>query len=287
MRNLIPVMTVVAALLPSWAGYAVPRPAADATRPAQICDAGSRDVVALPIDQYRRALKLDDAQRAALDGLATAITKAAQDIKLACPSELAPSAPARLATMQARIEAMNAAVAAVRQPLEKFYGALDDEQKEQVVAITQRQGRTGGLLDQDCAAAQAGVVEWPTAEVEQAVHPSDAQRASLVVLQAAVAKAGDIAKGECATETLLTPPARLAATGKRLDTLARSVKAVSGPLDDFYATLDDDQKARFDAISLSPTSQADQSSKPKPAASGHRYHFVNFGYLIRRFLRSF
>jgi hypothetical protein len=253
-----------------------------------MCEAGSRDVTALPIDQYQRTLKLSDEQRAALDEFAGAVTKAAQDTKAACPTEPAPSAPARLADMQQRIEATNAAVATIGAPLEKFYRLLGDEQKEQVIAIGQRQGPRGSLLDQDCRSGQAGVVEWPTQEVEQAVHPTDAQRASLTVLEAAVAKAEDIAKAACSTDSPLTPTGRLAATGQRLDALLQSVKAVREPLDDFYATLDDGQKARFDTILLSATAQADQTSKAKSAvASTHRRHFISLGYLVRRILHSF
>ena len=288
MRNLIFVTAVTAAMALSNAGVAAPRSGADnAPRLTRMCDEGSRDVIGLPTEAYQRALKLNDEQRGALGEVSAAATKAGQDTRAACPSEIAPTAPGRLAAMQKRIQAMVDAVATVRPRLEKFYGLLDDEQKEQVIAIDQRSARRGLLTDQDCNTAQAGVAEWPIADVERAVHPNDAQRASLVVLQAAVAKAGETAKGSCPTESPLTPTARLAAVGQRLDAFLRSIKAVRGPLDDFYATLDEDQKARFDAISLAQTSQSDQSSKAKAVASGHRHHFVNVGYLIRRFLHSF
>ena len=59
----------------------------------------------------------NDAQRAALDDLANASVKAAQDIKAACPTQIALTAPARLAAMQQRIEAMISAVDTVQPPL--------------------------------------------------------------------------------------------------------------------------------------------------------------------------
>ena len=46
----------------------------------------------------------------------------------------------------------------------------------------------------------------------------------------------------------MTPPARLAAIGKRLDTMLQAVKQVRAALEDFYATLSDEQKAQFEAI---------------------------------------
>ena len=88
---------------------------------AQMCGEDSRDIAGLPIDQIRSALALNDAQRAALDDLANASAKAAQEIKAACPTENSLTAPARLAAMQQRIEAMISAVEIVQPPLQKFY----------------------------------------------------------------------------------------------------------------------------------------------------------------------
>ena len=288
MRTLIRISPIVIVLLLPGAALSAPRTNADTpSRFARLCEAGSRELAGGPTDQYRRALTLSEAQRSELDALAGAVGKAAQDIKTACSSEIAPSAPGRLAAMQARLEAMITAVATVRAPLEKFYGLLNDEQREQAIAIGQRQGARQSLLEADCGAGQAGVVEWPAADVERAVRPSDAQRASLTVLEAAVAKSGEAAKGSCATDTLLTPTARLAAVGARLDVWLASVKAVREPLGDFYATLSDDQKTAFDAISQSPSAAVDQSSKTKPAMAVHHHHFISAGYIIHRILHSF
>jgi hypothetical protein len=290
MRNFVPVTAVAAALLMPLGGFAAPRIGAEgagAGRLTQMCTEGSRDVAGLPVDQFQRTVQADDAQRAALDDLANATTKAAQDIKAACPAETALTAPGRLAATQMRIEAMLAAVAIVRPPLERLYGLLSDEQKEQIVALgrNQRQGRAGSLLDKDCGSAQASVTAWPAADIERTVHPTEAQRASLVALQDAAAKAADISKSSCPADDLLTPTARIAAVGKRLDTLLEAAKTVSAPLNDFYGMLDDEQKARFNAISLPQTSQA-EPPKPKPTTV-HRRHFVSLEYFIRRLFRGF
>jgi hypothetical protein len=287
MRNLIRITAVAAALSMSSDGFAAQRNHGDGAaggRLTQMCDAGSRDIAGLPVDQYRRTLQADDAQRAALDELAKATLKAAQDIKAACPTEPALTAPGRLAAMQKRLETMLAAVATVRPPLEEFFALLSSEQKEQIIGLgrNQRQGRSGGLLDQDCGSARSSVTEWPTAGIERSVHPTEAQRASLVALQDAAAKAAEMSKGSCPAESLLTPTARLAAIGQRLDTLLQAVKTVAAPLNDFYATLDEEQKARFNGVSLPQTSQTEQ-----PRAKPHRHHFVNIVYFIRRLLHSF
>ena len=69
-----------------------------------MCGDDSRDIVELPVDDMRQAMRLTDVQRAALDDLANALLKAAQDIKAACPTDVSLTAPNRLATMQQRIE---------------------------------------------------------------------------------------------------------------------------------------------------------------------------------------
>jgi FAD/FMN-containing dehydrogenase len=287
MHDLIRITAVATALLIPAGGFAAQRTGGDAggTRLAQMCEEGSRDITGLAIEDFQRNIAADAEKRAALDALANATVKAAQAIKAACPAQAPLTAPARLAAMQARLEAMIAAVAIVKPPLEKFYGLLNDEQKEAIVALggNGRQGQAGSLLDQDCGAAQPNV--WPTADIERAVHPTEPQRASLAALQDAAAKAADLAKGSCLGDDLLTPTARLAAVGKRLDALLHAVKAVVSPLNDFYGMLDDGQKARFNAVSLPQTSQTDQP-KAKPVVA-HRRPYVNLGYIIRRFLHGF
>ncbi len=287
MPYLIRVTAAAAALLMPIGSFAAQHTGGDAgsgARLTQMCDAGSHEIAGLPVDQFQRLVKTDDAQRAALDDLAKAALKAAQDIKAACPTEPALTAPGRLAATQMRLEAMVAAVATVRPPLEKFYGLLSDEQKEQVVALAQnqRQSRTHGLLDQDCG---SGAADWPAADIDRIVRPTEAQRASLVALRDAAAKAADMTKSSCPSDNLLTPTARFAALGKRLDTLLQAVKTETGPLNDFYAMLDDEQKARFDGISMPQTSQSEQP-KSKPSTVHHR-HFVSLGYFIRRLFRWF
>jgi hypothetical protein len=162
-----------------------------------MCGADSGDIAGLPIDQFRQAIQPTDAQSAALDDLANASVKAAQDLKAACPTDIALTAPDRLAAVQQRIEAMIAAVQTVQPPLEKFYGLLSDEQKARLTALGQDQRQaaaTAGTLALSCGAAQPAVMQWPTAQIDQTVRPNDAQRASLAVLQNATTKAADLLK---------------------------------------------------------------------------------------------
>jgi hypothetical protein len=274
---------------PTGTGQAPP---ASAT-PSQLtvmCGNDNRDIAGLAIDQFQQAIQPDDAQRAALDDLANASLKAAQDIKAACPADIALTAPARLAAMQTRIEAMIAAVASIQPPLEKFYGLLSDDQKAKLIALGEekRKGqpaKPGDSLASKCAAAQSAATGWPTAEIEQAVHPTDAQHASLAALETATAKAADMLKASCLADNPLTPPARLAAAGKRLDTLLQAVKTVHSALGDFYGSLSDEQKAKFDAIGPQLTSETGQPTATNAAVRRHRHGGV--GHAFRRFIRYF
>jgi hypothetical protein len=275
---------------PAPASPASGTPSAPIDQLAQMCGQDSRDIAGLPIDQFQQAIQPTDAQRAALDDLANASVNAAQNIKTACPTDIALTAPSRLAAMQQRIEAIIAAVETVQPPLENFYGLLSDEQKARLTALgnDQRQNqaaeeKTSGSLTQKCGAWQPGLTEWPTADIDQAVRPTEAQRASLVALQNASAKAADMLKTSCLTDTPLTPPARLAAVGKRLDTMLQAVKTVRSALNDFYGSLSDEQKVRFEAIGPQRTSELE--SLDVTHTTIRRHGLGSVGQIIRR-LRS-
>jgi LTXXQ motif family protein len=279
--------------LPSGIG-GNPVGAAPAANPApdelsQMCGDDSRDIAGLPIDQIQQATQPNDAQRAALDDLANASVKAAQNIKAACPTKISLTAPDRLAAMETRLDAMIAAVGIVQPPLDKFYDLLNDEQKARLNALGQDQRnqqaarKTGGSLAQSCTAAQSGATDWPAAEIESRLHPTDAQRASLNALQEASAKAAEMLKASCQPDPTLTPPARLAAVGKRLDVMLKAVETVRAALDDLYSDLTDEQKAQFEAIGpgRAGTGLSDESAT---APRHYRRHHASVGGIVRRLI---
>lgn len=264
-----------------------PAPAATSDQLAQMCGNDSREIAGLPIDQIQQAIQPNDAQRAALDDLANASVKAAQDIKAACPTQIAATAPARLESMQKRIEAMIAAVGVVQPPLQKFYDLLNDDQKARLNALgqDQRQSKvaqnTAGSLAQSCGAAQSGLLTWPTSEIDAKIRPTDAQRTSLAALQDATAKAADMLKASCQPSDAITPPARLEAVGKQLNTMLEAVKTVRTALDDFYGKLSDEQKAQFEAIGPRRAASSDRSGATR---SHVRRHHASVDGMIRHFM---
>ena len=239
------------------AAYTGPRPFGPRHRRVpplqQLCD-DSREIAGLPIDQIRQAVQPNEAQSAALDDLANALSSAAQMIRGACPAQTAFTAPDRLALMQQRIGAMSKAALAVEQPLGKFYDLLDDDQEARLNAIAEDRRKVSaanGAAEapaQGCGAALPAALQWPADEIEAKLHPNDAQRAALEMLREANARAADILNNACQPEDATTLPTRLDAVEGRLDAMQQAVNLVSTALDDFYATLSDEQKAQFEAI---------------------------------------
>jgi hypothetical protein len=81
----------------------------------------------------------DETQRTALQELKAAAAQAVELLKSDCPTYRALTPVVRLEAMEQRLDAMLRAVQIVEPAREKFYGALNDEQKERFNRLTPRQ----------------------------------------------------------------------------------------------------------------------------------------------------
>jgi hypothetical protein len=159
-----------------------------------------------------------------------------------------------MAAMRQRLETMREAVQIVRPALDRFYASLSDEQKasfntlepEQTTAARARKTE----LSQACSSAVAKTHAAPTARIRQALRPSPEQQQALDNLEAATAKAAEILTASCPTEESLTPPGRLAAMEARLDAMLKALDVVQPALAEFYDSLSDEQKARFNQLGV-------------------------------------
>jgi hypothetical protein len=88
----------------------------------------------------------------------------------------------------------------------------------------------------------------PIERIEQAVRPTQAQAQVLEKLKSANASAAESLKANCPAYKALTPTERVAAMEQRLDAARAAVKTIEPALKDFYASLSDEQKARFNVI---------------------------------------
>jgi len=84
------------------------------------------------MERIERLISPNEAQRAALNELRTASTKAAETVAAACPREFPASASARLEVMEKRLDAMLLAIKTVRPAFDAFYATLTDEQKARI-----------------------------------------------------------------------------------------------------------------------------------------------------------
>jgi predicted lipid-binding transport protein (Tim44 family) len=98
-----------------------------------------------------------------------------------------------------------------------------------------------------CNPRAAGLAEWRMERIERLVKPTDAQRTALDALKTASAKAAESITVACPREFPANASARMALTEKRLEVMLAAVKTVRPAFDAFYATLNDEQKARIDS----------------------------------------
>src|SRR6516164_3739998 len=112
-----------------------------------------------------------------------------------------------------------------------------------------RVARTEQRAAEVCRSNASDLPDWPIDRISEIVQPTDAQRPALEGLRAASSKAIDILKAGCPTDLPSTPTGRLAAMESRLQVMLQAVQTVRPPLDRFYQSLTDEQKARFNAVS--------------------------------------
>lgn len=220
---------------------------------AQSCSDEAAEVTGWPIDQIESAVQPTQQQAALLDDLGNALVQASDEVKANCPTTIAFTPTGRLDQMQQRLQGLVQAVNIVSPALDKFYDSLSDEQKARFNGIAPS-GAKAESASQDQGAqnpqpqCDTKVMNWPGDQIDRVVRPDDAQRAKLDQLQSAASQAADIVKAACPSDIPATPPARLAAVGKRLNAMLQAVETVRPALAGFYDSLSDDQKARFNTM---------------------------------------
>ena len=226
---------------------------------AQICLESGSGLTDWPIERIAQVVEPNDAQRAALDELKNAAAKAVELLQSACPSELPSTPTGRLAALRMRLEIMLQAVEIVRPALDKFYQSLNDEQKarfnalgpdeQQAAGGVRSANRRGPDLTQVCSGQVAKLAGLPTERIAAALRPTQEQQSALHDLEQAVMTAAEFLKANCPEDqTLMTPPGRIEAMEQRLKAMLQVVKTVQPALENFYGSLSDEQKARFNQL---------------------------------------
>jgi hypothetical protein len=94
---------------------------------------------------------------------------------------------------------------------------------------------------------------FPAAEIREAVEPNEAQLPLLAKLEAATKVAIERMNALCPVGELTNPVARVDAVEGRLRALRQAANIIHAPLDNFYASLSDEQKARLNALTTATT----------------------------------
>ena len=227
---------------------------------AELCGQAAPGLTDWPVDQIAAAIEPTQQQRALLDELVQASDKAAETLRAACPRGVAVTPISRLDAMQQQFGALQQAVRLVRPRLQGFYASLSDDQKERFNALApkstpDRRARGAAAPQADrlaraCAGREAGPAEWSIERIEDTVRPGERQRAALGELRAASAEAGRVVAAACPSELPLTPTGRLGVMEGRIDAMLQAIATLRPALAKFYATLNDEQKARFNRTLL-------------------------------------
>ena len=222
----------------------------------QLCGDPEGGITAWPFASIVQAVQPTPEQRALLDELKSAAARAADEFKKSCGDSYAMTPPGRLRAMTSRISATLDALRIVRPALEKFYNSLSDEQQARFNAIgpeiakdSKQQPQQDATAQSDtCGEPKSGLTSLPIERIESVVRPAGTQKEGLDRLREASEKAVQGLQAACPDDVPLTPVGRLEAMEKRLEAMLQAARLVQPALDEFYATLSSEQKARFNAL---------------------------------------
>ncbi|SRR5579871_190017 len=131
-----------------------------------------------------------------------------------------------------------------------------------------------GTADLSCGAGPAGLGSWEAGRIEQTLSLDGAQRTKFNGLKTASERAIQYLNESCPKNDPVTPTGRLEALERRLSAMLEAVRTVQPALDDFYATLTDEQKARLTALAGSneeDTTYRDRQGRVHHRRSGGRH----------------
>jgi hypothetical protein len=236
------------------------------TAALESCTGLAPGVTNLPIDQIRRTVHPTADQEAALDDLSAASSQASDVIKSSCPSAVPLTPIGRLDAAEQRLDATIKAIQVVRAPLERFYQALSDEQRQRFNAMN---GSSGGApsaanMTAACSQGAGSFIDLPVQRIEQVVQPTAQQQSAFNDLKSAAQKASDQLQSSCPTAVPKSPVARVDSVETRLTAMADAIKSVRPDLNSFYASLSDEQKAKFNTMGPPPNA----TSSPQQRQSG-------------------
>ena len=180
--------------------------------------------------------------------------QASDIIKSACPSSVPLTPIGRLDVAEQRVDATIKALGVIRGALARFYDSLSDEQKRRFNAMdgSTERAQAAGDMAAICSQQAGSFIELPVQRIEQVVQPTAQQRSTFDDLKKATQNAADQIRSSCPSAVPLSPVARIDTVATRLRAMANAIKSIRPVLENFYASLNDEQKARFNMMGPPP-----------------------------------
>jgi len=238
---------------------------------AQACADLAPGVSDLPIGEIERTVTPTGDQSAALSALKTTWTGTSKLIKASCSREVPLTPVRRLEVVEDRLTIVLRALQLLSDPLENFHTSLSEAQKlkfdAMMSAARERNGAAAGLaqpLTSLCSERATSFSRLPLDKIVEVIRPSEPQRIALDALKSASARAGEQLNQSCPAEAPQSLPDRLRAVEQRLAAMISALRTVRPALIDFYGSLSDEQKARFNLMGQLST----QGSNARNGQSG-------------------
>src|SRR5215831_1074322 len=235
----------------------------DANRPAahaalnEACIGFAPGVTSLPISRIQREVQPIGDQLAAFEDLKAALSKADEMIRASCSNEVPLTPVKRLEVVQARLNTMADVVRrTVKVPLREFYNSLTATQRQRFdamrgeVATRGLRARTasGNSLAALCSERAVAFSQVPAQRIEETIRPTGQQRGAFDALKTASATAAGGLRSSCPAQMPTGIMDRLDVVDARLAGMLSAVDIVRPALEVFYASLTDEQKARFNSL---------------------------------------
>jgi hypothetical protein len=136
---------------------------------------------------------------------------------------------------------------------------LSDEQKSEFNQMEAGERPSSGAdLAALCSQQAEGVVNVPVQRIEQVVRPDAQRQSAFDDLKNAAQNAADQLRSSCPTAVPQSPVARLDTVETRLTAMLAAIKSIRPNLESFYASLNDEQKARFNTMGPPPKTASSQ-----------------------------
>ena len=231
---------------------AAPGRVTQATR--DFCAEQAKGVTAWPLDQIAAAVQPNEDQKGLLENLRQASNEAAAKFKEACPDAVPMTPVSRLQAMLQRLQATDDAIQTVKPALVAFTNSLSDDQKARFNEIGAQLGQpkqrsaTQSQPEANCSSEKAGISNLAVNRIEDMVRPTEAQGAALDKLDAAMQKAIEALNTACPNAIPQTPVGRLDVMQKRVEAMIEAANIVRPALEELYASLSDEQKAKLNRL---------------------------------------